>query len=58
MERLYDVCWSYKTARESFFDKIKKVAKQRGYIKSELQDELLRFDFSVSDINCILKEFE
>lgn len=58
MERLCDVCWNYKTTRENFIDKIREVAKERGYIKSELQEELIRFDFSDSDIACILNNFE
>lgn len=58
MERLCDVCWNYKATRENFIDKIREVAKKRGYIKSELQEELIRFDFSDSDIDCILNKFE
>lgn len=58
MERLCDVLWNYKITRENYFDKIKEVAKQRGYIKPELQEELIRFDFSDSDIDCILNKFE
>lgn len=58
MERLCDVLWSYKATRENFIDKIREVAKQRGYIKPELQEELIRFDFSDSDIIYILNNFE
>lgn len=58
MERLCDVLWSYKATRENFIDKIREVAKKRGYIKSELQEELIRFDFSDSDIIYILNNFE
>ena len=58
MERLCDVLWSYKRARLNYFEKIKEVAKKRGYIKTELKDELIRFGFSVSDIDFVLKEFE
>lgn len=58
MKRLCDVLWNYKQTKNNIFEEIKETAKQRGYIKSELQEELIRFDFSKQDISCILKDFE
>ena len=58
MERLRAVMRDAKYNRQASLKRIAIVAKHRGYIESELFDELERFDFTIEDSKEVIRNFE